>query len=156
MTFTGQNHGAKNYKRIRPIFYNALLLDVFIWIILGSVVVIFREPLLYLFSSNPKVVEIAMLKVLILATAFIFGGWMDVSTGCLRGLGYSTVPMFVSLIGVCALRVLWIYTIFAANPSLKMLYLSYPVSWFVTFAANTIIYIVVSKKVINKLKEETL
>ena len=97
-----------------------------------------------------------MIKVTILASFFILGGWMDTSTGCLRGLGCSTIPMFVSFIGVCALRVFWVYTVFASNHTLETLYFSFPVSWLVTFAANTVIYFMVSKKVIDDLKKETV
>ncbi len=154
MTFTSQNHGAKNYKRFRPIFFNAILLDLIIWFFVGGTIFLFRRPLLGLFSNNTTVIEYAIVKVGILVPGFLIGGFMDVSTGCLRGLGRSTLPMIVSIIGVCAFRVLWVYTAFAAFPTLETLYISYPVSWAITFIANTSIYFFVMNKVSKKLKEE--
>ena len=156
MTFTGQNHGAKNHKRLRPIFYNSLLLDFIIWLIIGGTVYLFREPLLSLFSKNEEIINFALIKTGILFPGFLLGGIMDVSTGCLRGLGRSTIPMIVSIIGVCGFRILWVYTVFAAFRTPESLYLSYPVSWIITFAANSIIYFYISGKVIRKLKAETI
>ena len=72
---------------------------------------------------------------------------MDSMVGCLRGMGYSVMPMIVSLTGACGLRVLWIYTVFAMNRTLQTLYISYPVSWGITFAAHLVCYLVVIKKV---------
>jgi len=66
--------------------------------------------------------------------------------GSMRGMGYSIMPMIVSLTGACGLRVLWIFTIFAANRTMDTLYISYPVSWLITFAAHLICFIVVRRK----------
>ena len=67
---------------------------------------------------------------------------MDVTCGSIRGLGPSITPTIVSLTGACGLRIVWIYTIFAMNRSLFTLYLSYPVSWFVTFSAHLVCFCV--------------
>ncbi len=75
---------------------------------------------------------------------------MDVMVGGLRGLGYSVVPMFVSLTGACALRIVWIYTVFAADPRLEILYFSYPVTWAVTFLAHLLCYIYIRRKLSAK------
>jgi len=77
-------------------------------------------------------------------------GLMDVMVGQLRGVGYSIMPMIVSLTGACLLRIVWILTVFAAQPTQTVLYLSYPISWFVTFAAHFICYLAVSKKALQK------
>lgn len=154
MTFTSQNHGAKKYQRFRPIFFNALLLDLIIWFFIGGTIFLFRRPLLGLFSNNSAVIEYAIVKVGILIPGFLIGGFMDVSTGCLRGLGRSTVPMIVSIVGVCAFRVLWVYTAFASFPTLETLYISYPVSWAITFIANSSIYFFIMNKVTKQLKSE--
>ena len=58
--------------------------------------------------------------------------------GVMRGLGHSVVPMIVSLLGACGFRILWIYTIFAANPTADVLYFSYPVSWALTVLGHTV------------------
>ena len=85
----------------------------------------------------------------ILPTYFICG-LMDVMVGQLRGIGYSVMPMIVSLTGACLLRIVWIMTVFAANHDLVILYLSYPISWSVTFIAHMICYLTVARKALKK------
>ncbi|MDE6184102.1 MAG: MATE family efflux transporter, partial [Lachnospiraceae bacterium] len=75
---------------------------------------------------------------------------MDVLVGCIRGLGYAVMPMIVSLLGACAFRIVWIYTVFQWDRTLQTLYISYPVSWTLTAIAHLICFMVVR----NKLKEK--
>ena len=86
----------------------------------------------------------------IIATTYFLCGIMDVLSGMLRGMGESMLPMVVSMIGSCLLRVVWIYTIFAADRTLPVLYLSYPVTWIVTEAVHFICYLYVKKRVIRR------
>ena len=82
----------------------------------------------------------------IIATTYCVCGMMDVMVGGLRGMGCSVIPMIVSLTGACALRVVWIYTVFAMYRTLPVLYISYPVSWAITFLAHVVTYIIVRRK----------
>ena len=77
-------------------------------------------------------------------------GLMDVTVGSLRGLGYSMMPTIVSLIGACGLRILWVYTVFAMDHSLQTLYISYPVSWILTFTIHAVCYLIFARKRIQK------
>lgn len=77
---------------------------------------------------------------------------MNLIVGSLRGLGCSIVPMIVSLLGACAFRILWINTVFVKYHSLKALYVSYPVSWIITFDCHVICYIIVRKGIERKIK----
>ena len=79
-------------------------------------------------------------------------GLMDVLVGFLRGIGYSIIPMIVSLIGVCALRVIWIYTVFAQEKTLDSLYISYPISWTVTVITLVLLILYFFPKVKKKLE----
>ncbi len=156
MTFTSQNYGAKKAERLRPILFSAFSVVTIIWIFVGGLLYIFREPFLYLFTNEKEVVDYALIKTGIFIPTFIFGGIMDVSTSALRGLKYSTLPMIVSLMGACGLRILWVYTVFKHFGTLESLYISYPISWFSVLFVNLILYYFMSKKVIRKIKEETL
>ena len=73
-------------------------------------------------------------------------GMMDVTVGALRGLGYSVMPMLVSLAGVCGVRIVWIFTAFVWSRSLFTLYISYPISWGATFVIHLICFAVVYRK----------
>ena len=87
-----------------------------------------------------------MERLVIICSTYYLCGMMDVMVGQMRGMGYSIVPMIVSLTGACGFRVLWIYTIFAANPTLRTLYISYPVSWFITAACHLLCYFFIQRK----------
>jgi len=80
---------------------------------------------------------------------------MDVMVGGLRGLGASVFPMIVSLLGACAFRVVWVFTVFAAHRSLEVLYMSYPVSWAITLTAHVITYILVRRYLQKKTFDKT-
>ena len=77
---------------------------------------------------------------------------MDVVVGSLRGVGYSVMPMIVSLTGACLFRVVWIYTVFAADPTLDTLYLSYPLSWALTFGVHLLCYALVARPKLLRLE----
>ena len=75
---------------------------------------------------------------------------MDMLVGSLRGMGKSVMPMIVSLLGACVLRVVWIYTIFRFDHRPEVLYISYPISWIVTAAVHFVCFLVVYKKLLAK------
>ena len=99
-----------------------------------------------LYNRDAEVIAYGGIRMGIILPTYFFCGMMDVMVGQLRGIGYSILPMIVSLTGACGLRIVWIMTVFAANPTLETLYLSYPVSWAVTFAIHMICYLAVARK----------
>jgi Na+-driven multidrug efflux pump len=92
-----------------------------------------------------------MIRLTYLATTYFLCGIMEVGCGMLRGIGQSFTSMIISLTGTCALRVIWIYTIFAMNPTMETLYLSYPVSWSVTLVVDFICYAIFKNKLIRRV-----
>ena len=86
----------------------------------------------------------------VICPTYYLCGMMDTMVGQMRGMGYSIIPMIVSLTGACLLRIVWIYTIFAANPTLNTLYISYPISWAATFAIHMLCYLIVARKMPKK------
>lgn len=150
ISFTSQNRGAKQYQRIGKIFRSCLLLVTLVGLVLGLACVLFGEPLLHVYTDDPQVVEFGMMRMKIIATLYFICGIMDVMAAMVRGLGYSILPMVVSLTGACGLRILWVYTIFAANRSLTSLYISYPVSWGVTALVHIACYFWIRKSLPSK------
>lgn len=151
MNFVSQNTGAKKYDRINKIAAMSMALVFVIGLVLGWTVLFFGRELLGIYSASPEVIEYGMMRMRVIFAAHFLCGMMDVMMGCLRGLGYSIIPMIVSLTGACAFRVIWIFTVFAASPTLTTLYLSYPISWFLTMSAHLTCYIIVKKKLNRKL-----
>ncbi|MDO4267355.1 MAG: MATE family efflux transporter [Eubacteriales bacterium] len=150
LSFTSQNFGAKNFKRMTRILFYCLGMVIFVGLLMGGGAVILGRQLLGIYSSDPEVIQYGMNRLRIISGPYFLCGIMDTMVGALRGIGYSVIPMFVSLTGACAFRVVWIYTIFAADRTLQTLYLSYPVSWSLTFTAHIICYIIIRRYLAKK------
>ena len=140
LSFTSQNLGGRKYSRINRIMYICLAVVTVVGITLGITAVLAGDLLLGIYSSDAQVLRYGMLRLEIICGTYFLCGIMDCMVGSLRGLGYSVIPMFVSLTGACGFRVLWVFTVFAAYRSLDVLYLSYPVSWAITAIAHMITF----------------
>ena len=112
------------------------------------------EVLLHFYSTDEAVVAAGLSRMQIICTAYFLCGIMDTLASCLRGRGYSVIPMIVSLVGSCLLRLVWIATIFRMFRSTGTLYISYPISWALTAGVHLICLLVVRKKMNDQLKEE--
>lgn len=132
LSFCSQNLGAGNYKRIRKVLLECLAMVSFVGLAMGWAAYLLGNQLLGIYSSEPQVIEIGLLRLSVICTTYCLCGIMDVLVGGLRGIGSAVLPMVVSLLGACGFRILWIFTIFQWEHSLWMLYLSYPVSWILT------------------------
>lgn len=146
LSFTSQNLGAGKYKRIDKILIRCLAIVSVVGLVLGNGAYFFGRQLLGVYSSDPRVIEYGLSRLMIISCSYFLCGLMDVMVGSIRGLGYSIMPMIVSLTGACAFRVIWIFTIFQWNHTLFTLYISYPISWILTAGTHMICYMVVRKK----------
>ena len=152
LAFIGQNMGAGKYGRIKKIIVCALLSVTVTGIALGQLELYFGRKLLGIYTTNPQVIEAGMARMRIIDSTYFLCGLMDVMVGVLRGIGYSVMPMIVSLIGACGTRLLWIATVFRIEQYHKVetVYISYTFSWFLTFAAHFICFMAVRKKAVPK------
>ena len=149
LTFASQNLGAGQFKRVRRVMWVCLGTVTAIGLGIGLVFLAFGNQLVSIYNSDPEVIHYGMTRLKIILPTYFLCGLMDVMVGQLRGVGYSILPMMISLTGACLLRVVWIYTFFAANPTLEVLYISYPVSWLITFATHFVCYMIWGR---NRLK----
>lgn len=148
INFVGQNMAAGKYKRVRRITGICLGCVTVLGLALGIGVYLLRDPLLRIYITDSSTAEASIaygaLRMLYLCVPYFTLGLMDVTTGVLRGLGSSVTPMILSILGVCGIRIGWIYTFFGEHHTPEMLFISYPISWVVTFvfefAAFMIIY----------------
>lgn len=148
ISFVSQNVGAAKYERVNKIVYTAELCVLTVGIILGNLALLFGRPLLSMYTSSAEVMDAGMRRVRVICSVYAFCGMMDVMVGALRGLGYSVMPMIVSLIGACGLRLIWIFTFFRMEPfhTVTSLYMTYPVSWFITFMTHVVCFVIVRRK----------
>ncbi|MBS1369525.1 MAG: MATE family efflux transporter [Lentisphaeria bacterium] len=138
VSFAGQNLGGGQYDRIRRSIIYCTLCSAAICLVMGYAFFFDGRRLLSVYNSNPDVVSWGMLRMNILFTTYFLCGIMDVMSGGLRGLGHSVMPAAITLLGVCVLRVVWVFTVFPLNPTMENLMLSYPITWIITAAANGI------------------
>lgn len=152
ISFTSQNYGAREYKRIYKILFVGELYVAVTGLVLGNIVVFFGEKLLGIYSSSPAVIAEGMVRLKIICTVYALCGIMDVLVGALRGIGCSVIPMIVSLIGACGLRLLWIATVFQIPQyhSLRTVYISYPVTWTITLSVHAVTFMLVSRRLFKK------
>ena len=154
LSFTSQNYGAKNKERLGKVLVYCLGIVTVVGAVIGNLVYLFGEFFLGFYTTDPHDIQYGMNRLAIISTMYFICGWMDVMVGSIRGVGYAIMPMIVSLLGACALRVVWIFTIFSIFHTQFSLYISYPISWSITFAAHFVCYLVVRKKVYAKLDGE--
>ena len=138
ISFTSQNMGVGNVKRVRRILKTGLACSTVVGVVLGMSCVIFGHALLRIYSPSEEVIAAGISRFHIVAATYFLCGLMDGMVGALRGLGYSVLPTVVTLIGSCGLRLAWIFLLFQipAFHTVTVVYLSYPVSWIVTFGAH--------------------
>ena len=136
ISFTGQNSGAHKYKRIFKSIGWCFVCSFVVSLLSGWGVYFFGEPLLKIYNPDPEVIRWGMIRLEILLTTYFFCGSMDVISGSLRGLGHSIKPTIVTLMGICVLRIAWVFWIFPLHPTMENLMVSYPVSWFVVTIVN--------------------
>lgn len=149
LSFTSQNYGAGRYDRIDKILLRCLAFVSAVGLILGGGAWLLGQPLLSLYTSDPQVVTYGIFRLSIICTLYFICGIMDVFTGTIRGLGYSVLPMVVSLLGACAFRIIWIFTVFQMYHSTFALYISYPISWLLTAFVHLCCYLIIRRKVFS-------
>lgn len=153
-TFTSQNVGARKFDRIGKVFLNCFLMVTVTGLVLGQIAYRMGDLLLGIYlPGNPEAIQYGLTRLSVIALSYCLCGIMEVISGELRGMGESVLPMVVSLVGSCLLRVIWIYTIFAANHTLFVLYLSYPVSWIVTEMVHLLCYFYVKKRLVRQYRQ---
>ena len=140
--------GAGKYERINKIVITTMLSVFAIGLVLGNALYIFGEPVLGLYSDNAQVIQAGLNRLSIICTTYAICGLMDCIVGVLRGLGYSVMPMIVSLLGACGFRMAWIFVFFQIERfhTIGTVYYAYPISWTLTLAVHMICFFVIRKQ----------
>ncbi|MBR1972793.1 MAG: MATE family efflux transporter [Oscillospiraceae bacterium] len=149
VNFIGQNAGARQYKRVSRTLWICLGSVTVTGLVFCSVVYALGPSLLSIYiTDSAEAISYGMLRLSLICMPYFICGLMDVSTGALRGLGASFVPMLISVLGVCGIRIGWIATIFQIPRfhTPQSLYLSYPISWAITFLCQITAFFFVYRK----------
>ena len=154
LSFTSQNLGARQFGRIDKILVRCLALVFVIGLVLGNGAHLLGQTLLGIYTGEPEVIAYGMMRLGVVSVTYCLCGMMDVVAGSVRGLGYSILPMLVSLVGACLFRIIWIFTVFQWQHTLFSLYISYPISWALTICAHLVCYFAVRRRVFPRTAEK--
>jgi Na+-driven multidrug efflux pump len=150
MSFTSQNYAVGQMNRVKKVLGECLLLEAIVALSLGSVMFFAGSELLGIYTTSQEVVDAGMRILTYTTLTYFLCGFMDCLPGALRGLGHSTVPMILSVIGTVGTRILWIYALFPRHRSLDFLFISYPASWLFTFVMQSVCLWIVFRRIQNK------
>lgn len=145
ISFTGQNMGAKQMRRVQKVLMICLLCVTVTGLGMGLTGWAFGNKLLSIYSTDEAVIGFGLRRMAIIFPTYFLCGVMDVMVGSLRGMGFSIMPMTVSLLGACVFRIVWIMTVFAANHTPEILYASYPISWSITATVHLICILTIAR-----------
>ena len=151
VTFSSQNFGAGNLKRCRLSYCYCMMLSVCMTMICSALFTFFRWPLSEIYSKDPQSVQFCAQRILRVELVQFLVSSYEVTAGALRGLGCSLLPVLITVVGTCTLRVLWIATVFQKFRSYESILAVYPVSWIVTGTAMIVTYILYTRKRFNEI-----
>ncbi|MBR3867842.1 MAG: MATE family efflux transporter [Clostridia bacterium] len=153
MTFTSQNIGAVKYKNVGKVYRYCFAITTIVAVIMSAFGYFFREQVVWIFADNPDVIAIGAERLALVIPFYVFCSLQDVTASQIRGMGKSLEPMIISLVGVCGVRLMWIFVILPDNYSLIDLYWAYPISWAIAFFALFALYLILKARMIKKDKQ---
>lgn len=151
LTFCSQNLGASKTDRIKKVVVVSQLAVIVIGVLLSSICLIFGRTIIGFFTKSPEVVEAGMIRCKVIFSTYFLCGLMDVMANSIRGIGHSLTPVISSLIGACGFRIIYLMTFFKI-PQFHTpftIFVSYPISWILTYTANVICFIILFKKILK-------
>ncbi len=154
MSFTSQNYGARKPKRMDRILVDGLILQVITCLTLGVLAYVFGNQVSSIYTDDANVIKCSVEILALTTVPYFLCGFMDTFPGVLRGMGRSTVPMILCLLGTVGVRIIWIYLFFPHNRTLSYLFISYPVSWIATILMQLVYYLFIRKEVHKELYAE--
>ncbi|MBQ3442338.1 MAG: MATE family efflux transporter [Selenomonadaceae bacterium] len=131
-TFVGQNYGAGNIKRCKRATWVSMGLSALFMQTLCCFILFFAEEVLSLFNSDPEVIRLGVIRLWYIVAPEIINVIMEGLSGAMRGYGISLTPAIITLVCVCGVRIVWVFTAFAKIPTYATLMAVYPISWFIT------------------------
>ena len=153
LTFTGQNYGAGKCSRVDKVLFWCQGYVVVTGLVLGNLAYLCGHFLAGIYApGEEEVIAQAMIRLMYIACPYFVCGVMDTMVGVLRGLGYSVIPMVVSLVGACGLRLIWVATVFPLYRTPATLYFSYPVSWLITGAVHVVFFLCMRRRAYAKVQ----
>lgn len=154
VTFTSQNYGAGDLKRCREVYRWCMLFGICSTLIVDVSFALLRYQIIGLFATEPEVIRYGVIRLLSVCLFNFIANSYEISSGALRGLGYSILPTVLIVIGSCLFRIVWVFTLFREVGTFQSLVIVYPISWAFTGTMVVIAYIVVRRKLQRQAEED--
>lgn len=151
MSFTSQNFGARKPKRMDRVIIDGMILQFVICLILGTLAYVFGSQISSIYTDNSDVIKNSVEILALTTIPYFLCGIMDAWPGIIRGMGRSTVPMILCIIGTVGVRILWIFFFFPHHRTLRYLFISYPVSWIATIIMQLAYFFIIRKEIHREL-----
>ena len=145
-TFVGQNYGAGRHDRVLKSTRVCLAIDGIASLILTLFLIFARGILFRIFTNDPAVIKIGCDMLFLVAPWYMSFIFIEVLSGALRGIGDVIVPMIITMLGVCALRIIWIIGALYLHPTVEAIIFSYPVTWLSTAVLFIVYYIIRTRR----------
>lgn len=152
--FASQNYGASKPERIKRVGLLGMLLSAGLCVLLGFLGITFSNELLMLYTTNTIALDYGRQRMTVICLSQFVCSLMEITTGLLRGIFKPVPAMISSIAGVCGFRILWVKTVFERYHNFTLLYLSYPISWMISFVAQGILFLCYFKKYKESLHKE--
>ena len=148
-TFVGQNYGARKLERCLRITKCAFWVEGLFLLCITMPIVLFGSRIISLFNQDPEVIRLGVERIHIVATTLYLNGLLDILSGALRGYGYALPPAIVAILGICGVRLVYIFTIFAKYREYTVLLLAYPLSWLIATLVLAVVYVQCRKYIVK-------
>lgn len=156
LNFTGQNIGAGKLERVKKTLVCCIVSVLVIGGLMGAMFRFFAPHLLKLYiKDDPAAIAVGVTRMTYVCLFYFLCGMMESCNGVLRGMGASIVALLISVLGVCGIRLVWIFTIFRSVQfhSLDSLYFSYDISWLTCLVVQVIAIMILYKKQKKRLQQ---
>ena len=151
ITFNSQNYGAGNYKRCIKSTRGCMILGTIFTVSLSMIFIVFDRFFAGIFTSNPKIVELATIRMTYILIFEVLNMTIEIMSGSLRGLGSPMISTLLCVIFTCGVRLGYMFLVFPHFNTYNMLLIIYPISWALTASSIIIAYFVTKKKKFNNL-----
>ncbi len=148
MTFVGQNYGARKFDRVHKSLKVALAIAAVTSIVYGAVLLLVGQYVFRLFTNDQTVMDVAIYMMMCMVPGYVLYVPIELISGALRGMGDTLIPTVITAVGICALRVLWIFAVVPLWHDILAITISYPISWLLTSAAFILYYARVRRKLL--------
>ncbi len=150
VTFVSQHYGAKKFRRAGKVIRDCYLVSFLIAETVSILILLLKAPLIRIYVTSPLAIKAAETRLIYMLSIYFTLAAMDTGSGIVRGLNRSVLSTTVTLLGSCALRIIWIATVVHVNMTLEFVYMSYPISWAVTGLCHFIVAMTVRRKLLRQ------